>query len=97
VNIQQSYVCVNSLQCIMHNLKILQECLLQLHIIIHKIWKKSQLLKYVLKNHSCHDHNLNLQPTLEMNNKMPISILKQIKGFKLKLGCNAPKLEISVK
>jgi hypothetical protein len=29
VNIQQNYVCVCCLQCIIHNLKSLQECLLE--------------------------------------------------------------------
>jgi hypothetical protein len=49
-----------------------------MHIIMHYLKKKSQLLKYVVKNHPCHDHNLDLQPALEMNNKMSILILKQI-------------------
>jgi hypothetical protein len=62
-----------------------------MHIIMHKFWKKSQLLKYVVKNHLCHDHNLNLQLALEMNNKMSISILKQIKGFQVEIGLQCTK------
>ncbi len=53
--------------------------------------KKSQLLEYVFKNHPCQDHNLNLQPTLEMSDKMSISILKQIKGFEVEIGLQCTK------